>query len=95
MPSGIGTSGLPEYLPFKIKKDNDLIIESIYNILTTRKGERVGNPEFGTDLYRYVFNSHLEQYWESVKLEIIKGIEQFEPRVIVLNVEFIKDETNN
>jgi phage baseplate assembly protein W len=92
---GIGTSGLSREQVFKLKQDNELIKESIYNILTTNKGERAGNPAFGTDLNRLLFNPNLETYWEAVKLEIIKDIELWEPRVVVLTVEFMADQENN
>lgn len=87
MPSGIGTSGLAENQVFKIKRDNELLRESIYNILTTRKGERVGNPEFGSDIFRYIFEPNIEPFWEAIKIEIIKDVQRFEPRVIVLNID--------
>ena len=91
MPIGIGTGGLTSDQVFKLKTDNELLAESIYNILTTRKGERVGNREFGTDLCRQLFNPNVEQYWEAIKLEIVKDIELFEPRVIVLDIQYVAD----
>jgi len=95
MPTGIGTSGLAPGQVFKVKTDRELLIESVYNILTTQKGERAGNREYGTDLNRLVFNPHMEQYWEAIKLEIIKSVEYWEPRVSILSVEYIGDPDNN
>ena len=83
----LGSSGQPT----SISSDNDAIKESIYNILTTRKGEIPGNPNFGTGIYKYLFEPNLEQYWEAIKLEIIKDIQEFEPRANISNVEFLAD----
>ncbi len=74
--------------------EDDIIKESIYNILTTRKGERVGNPEFGCDLQALLFNPNIEYYWEAIKLELIDCIEAYEPRVQVLNIEFAQIENS-
>jgi len=95
MATGIGTSGLLTGQVFKIKTDSELIKESIYNILTTNKGERAGNREFGTDLQKLVFNPNLEQYWEAIKLEIMKDVEIWEPRVAILDVEYTSEPDNN
>ena len=92
MPKGIGTKGLRTGQTFKLKSDDELLKESIYNILTTRKGERVGNPEFGTNLYRFLFQPHVEFYWEAIKLEIKKDIESQENRVILTDIYYIPDE---
>lgn len=80
--------------PFSIVEDNDAIKESIFNILTTRKGEIPGNPTFGTSIYKYLFEPNLEQFWDALKLEIIKEIQEFEPRAYVTNVEFVADNHN-
>lgn len=95
MPRGIGTKGLRKGLPFKIKKDDELLKESIYNILTTRKGERLGNPTFGTTIYRYLFQPHIQEFWDAIKLEIVKDIESQEPRVEILSIEYITDAEKN
>ena len=92
---GVSTKGLLPGQTFKVKTDNELIKESIFNILTTNKGERVGNPEFGTELDKLLFNPNLEQYWEAIKLEVVKDIETWEPRVAILSIEFVADQDNN
>jgi phage baseplate assembly protein W len=95
MPKGVSTKGLFGGQTFKVKSDIELLKESIYNILTTRKGERAGNPDFGTDLDRLLFNPNLEPYWEAIKLELIKEVELWEPRVAILSMDFVADTDNN
>lgn len=95
MPRGVSTKDLPEGQAFKVKSDLEILKESVYNILTTNKGERAGNPAFGSDLNKLLFNPNLEPYWEAIKLEVIRSVEIWEPRVALLSVEFLADEDNN
>lgn len=90
---GIGTKNSSDQFG-GLKDSNELIKESIFNILNTRRGERLGNPTFGSDLYTFIFNPNIDYYWDAIKLEIIKNIEEFEPRVQVLNVEFAQADTS-
>jgi len=92
---GLGTSGLPTALPFQVKSDNELLKEDIYNILTTRKGERIGNPDFGTDLHKMIFQPNVEQYQDAIKLEIVKNIESQLPLVKIINLELLSDMENS
>jgi uncharacterized protein len=92
---GIGVFGLNSQIPFKIEDDNDVIKESIFNILTTKKGEIPGNPQFGSNIHKFLFEPNLDQYWEAIKLQIMQDVEQYEPRVFVKNIEFISDLDSN
>ena len=86
---GISIFDLKNNVPTRIEEDNDVLKESIFNILTTRKGEIPGNPNFGTRLHQFLFEPNLEQFWEAIKIEVMNEVEEFEPRVVVRNVEFI------
>jgi len=87
MAQGLGTK-TQEGSFLALVDEDQAIKESIYNILTTRKGERVGNAEFGCDLNSLLFNPNIEYYWEAIKLEIMSSVERWEPRVQLLNIEF-------
>jgi len=78
----------------KIIEDNTVIQESIFNILTTRKGEIPGKPQFGTGMHSYLFEPNLDQYWDAVKLEIMNDVMASEPRAYVYNAEFMTDGHN-
>lgn len=68
---------------FKRKTDNSLIKESITRILLTSKGERVNNPEFGSNLQRFIFAS--PEFGE-IEEEVRSSITRWEPRVSVNHV---------
>ena len=52
-------------------------------ILTTGKGELVGDPEFGCRLYELLFNQYNETLESDVKREIIDSLSRFESRITV------------
>jgi len=61
--------------------ETQLIAENIKRILTTRKGERVGEPEFGSNVMTYLFMPQM--YCSDLIAEIINSINSQEPRVTV------------
>ena len=50
-------------------------------ILTTGKGELLGDPDFGCRLYEMLFNQYSEILENQIKEEIIESINKFESRV--------------
>lgn len=67
--------------------DNDVIRESILQIIQTRVGSRVMRPDFGCKLYDYIFDNENDLMIENIKNEIIRSITLFEPRAKVVNID--------
>lgn len=63
------------------RSDFQLISENIKRILMTRKGERVDNPEFGSDAQKFLFMPQLSI--DDLIAEIKNSVERWEPRVTV------------
>jgi phage baseplate assembly protein W len=61
------------------KTEAQLIGENIKRILTTRPGERVGEPDFGSHVLDYLFMPQLQV--NDLILEILSSINRQEPRV--------------
>lgn len=57
------------------------IIENVKRILTTRRGERIGNLSFGSDVSKYLFMPDMSI--DDLIDEIVNSIKRCEPRVIV------------
>lgn len=57
------------------------IIENVERILTTRRGERIGDLSFGSDVQKYLFLPDLTI--EDLVTEIKNSIARCEPRVTV------------
>lgn len=63
--------------------DENSLVQNIYNILLTRKGERLFNSEFGTTIEERVFSIMNEDDETSILQECFAAIQEYEPRVSV------------
>ena len=61
----------------KTYSTKDQIKSNLINLLLTDKGERIMNPEFGTDLRRSLFDNMTNLNSEILKLKIIDSIKAF------------------
>lgn len=62
----------------------DAVKQSIKNILTTRKGTRYFNSDFGSDIHKYLFEIIDNTTSFALLNEIVTSISKWEPRVIVI-----------
>lgn len=60
---------------------------NLFNLLLTMKGERYMQPEFGTNLPKYVFEQNTEDLQEDIINEITQAINTWLPYVIIKNIE--------
>ena len=63
------------------KDEKELIKENVLRILTTRKGERINEPDFGSRVKDFLFMPQM--YIDNLLDEIKYSVEKFEPRVTV------------
>lgn len=63
------------------------IVQSIYLILSTRLGERVMMPEFGCDLYRYMFGNIQKEEIIQICRSVKEALRKWETRIIEVEVE--------
>jgi phage baseplate assembly protein W len=71
----------------KTYSTKDQIKSNLINLLLTDKGERIMNPEFGTDLRRSLFDNMTNLNSEILKLKIIDSINIFIPEIILGEVK--------
>lgn len=84
LPSPV-TRGVRGYLQTAYTRD--LIYSSLYNILSTRKGERVNLPEFGTRLHTLLFEP-LDGITRKLAENIVtEDIQRWETRIELLDVK--------
>lgn len=62
------------------------IEEAVWIILSTAKGERVMEPEFGCGIHDYVFAPNNPATRGSISFEVHKALAEFEPRIEVTGV---------
>ena len=66
-------------------KDANAIARSVRNIITTRPGEKLFNPEFGTKITDSLFELLDKTTADEIKDQIKRSINRFEPRVRYIN----------
>jgi hypothetical protein len=87
--------GHHRYNPNEIIEDEviEVIIQKYEMILFTSKGELLGDPEFGADLYKYLHETRVSS--DFIKSEIISQIESYITEIAginyVLDVRFVAD----
>lgn len=65
----------------KVDQDTQAIRNSIYNILTTRSGEKILNPEFSSNLEKFLFEKIDDINAKLIGLEIQNQLNKWEPRI--------------
>lgn len=75
--------------------DTQAITNSLQNLFNTNRGEKILNPEFGSDVGKYIFLPVNDINGESLGDAILESIRSFEPRVVVDSLTVYKDEDNN
>lgn len=65
--------------------DFDSVAQSIYSILSTKKGERLFKPDFGCDIEKYLFEPCDDITSEKIYLEIYQAITRWDTRIILIN----------
>lgn len=63
--------------------DERAIYQSVINIIQTRTGERLFNPDFGVDLDSYLFDTMDANTEQSVLTVLGAAVENFENRVTI------------
>lgn len=78
----------------RIKMSNyeEDIKESIGIIMRTRKGERMMMPEFGCDLYEYVYETMDDSSLSRMENEIMNALIVWEPRITDIEVRVYRNE---
>lgn len=82
--------------PFnKTYSTKDQIKSNLINLLLTNKGERLFNPEFGTNIRRTLFEGITDGTIEALKDNINTSINYFVPAVRVIDIIIDSDKDNH
>jgi phage baseplate assembly protein W len=75
LPIRLGNTGY-----FEQSFDTLLQVKSNFiNLILTRKGERVHQPEFGCDIHKYLFEQLTAETIEGARLSVINAVNQWMP----------------
>jgi phage baseplate assembly protein W len=84
---GTGTITNPTIIGKKYKlTDVNLVITDFYNALNIRQGEKVGQPDYGSKIWGFLFDPNTQDIQSAIENEIAR-IAGLDPR---LNLNFVK-----
>lgn len=62
----------------------------LLHIILTPKGQRLRQPEFGTNLIKYIFEQNTEDdTWDSIKGEIKREVSKYLPEVVFNDINIL------
>jgi phage baseplate assembly protein W len=73
----------------------EAVKNSLYNLFTTIPGQKILNPIYGLNLMQFVFNGITEGNSKLMGEIILRGINIFEPRVVVQKIYIFPDIENH
>ena len=68
---------------------------NLINLILTRKGERVFQSDFGTDLHTLVFTQMDDEYDKNVKNSVASAVRKWMPFINIVEQVVIRDEDKN
>lgn len=69
-----------------VSEDVQAIRNSLYNIFSTKKGQKLLNPSFGSSLEQFLFENINPSVGEMIGNTILNSLQSYEPRIEVLAV---------
>jgi len=66
-------------------------ISNLKNLLLTRKGERLMQPNFGTDIYRSIFEANTSTLVDNLKESLSDDIALWLPYIILNNIDILRN----
>ena len=67
----------------------------LMHLLLTRKGQRLYNPDFGTDILRYIFEPNDALTWESVQDEVKNSVKKYLPKLNITELSVTQSEDSD
>lgn len=66
----------------------------LMHIIFTPKGQKLRDPNFGTDLIRTIFEANVSETWESIRTEIMNAVKVYLPEVTINDIQILKNDEN-
>ena len=84
--------GVEKYELDLSRNEKDKVASQLVHLLFTPKGQKLRNPQYGTDLIQYIFEPNDNLAWQSIKTEIQDSVNRWLPGVDLTNVEVMASE---
>ena len=72
--------------------DDGAIKQSLRNLFMFRQGEEILQPEFGNELYRYLYQPIMSMTADKIVRTIKQMLERWEPRIQIVDIPIEADE---
>jgi len=70
------------------------IKSKVLHVIFTPKGQKIRDPEFGTDLIKYIFSQNDSETLSDIKKDISSSIKKYVPEVEFKNINVYKNDSN-
>ncbi len=91
--------------PFQNESENNYFLDlnesyeekvkgELVHLIFTPKGQRYRNPDFGTNLIKYMFEPNDSETWKGVQDEITSQVKKYLPNISFKNINLYRDEDN-
>lgn len=64
----------------------------LFHVIFTPKNQYIRNPEFGTDLIKYIFEPNDRGSWADIKAEITRVVQKYVTNVTLNNITVMQSE---
>lgn len=81
------------YMDLNLTQD-DSLKSRLLHVIFTPKGQRLRNPDFGTDLIKYIHEPADETTFERLKNDITQQVYKYVPDVSFKDISIYDDENN-
>lgn len=78
-----------------VKKNDDSLIQAIKNLILTNQYERPFRSDFGSSIQDELFENYSSETESSIRYNISTAIENYEPRVELIDIRFVGDPDRN
>lgn len=66
----------------------------LMHVVFTPKGQRIRNPEFGTDLIKFIFEPNEDVTWEAVKNEVSDSVKKWIPNTVLNDIQVVTSDAD-
>lgn len=91
--------------PFTLENDDELYMDlnmteeeslksRLLHVIFTPKGQRLRNPDFGTDLIKYIHEPEDETTFERLKTDITQQVYKYVPDIVFKDISIYNDDNS-
>lgn len=64
----------------------------LMHVIFTPKGQKIRDPEFGTDLIKFIFENNDDASWEGIKTEVASVVNKYITNITLNDINVLKGE---